>query len=404
MAPPLIVHVVHRFDVGGMENGVVNLINQLPPGLARHAVLALTEASPAFAARIQRPDVPVLALNKPPGQLLPFLPKVFRALRRLRPQLVHTRNVGTLEVQLAALAARVPARVHGEHGWDVGDLAGENRRMLLLRRLLRHTVHHQIALSTPTQRYLVDRVGVPAGQVTNICNGVDVERFAPAPDRAQLRARLAGDDPAARQALAENAFVVGAVGRLAPVKNPGLLVEAFARVRARNPAFAERARLVLVGDGPLEGALLQQLRALDLESVSWLPGSRDDVPACLQALDLLCLPSLAEGISNAILEAMATGLPVLATDVGGNRELVAQAETGWLLPSGDVDQLAALIEARFDDPAGTRAAGRAGRDRAVTQFSLQTMVDQYHGVYAAQFARVGLRVDAEADAHHAPNA
>lgn len=398
-----------------MENGVVNLVNHLPETLGRHAVLALTEANPAFAARLRRPDVQVLALHKPPGQLLAFLPTVYRTLRSLRAQVVHTRNVGTLEAQLAAFAAGVPVRIHGEHGWDVGDLAGENRRMLWVRRVMRRFVHHQVALSAPTQQYLIERVGVPAAQMTSICNGVDTERFTPPQDRAAIRQALAAAaaaatadannanaaaslaaSSAARAALAPDAFVVGAVGRLAAVKNPCLLVEAFAAARARNAVFAERARLVLVGDGPLEYEARAQVTRLGLAEVTWMPGARSDVPQCLQALDVLCLPSLAEGISNAILEAMACGLPVLATDVGGNRELVAQDETGWLLPSGDREALAQLLLRCFEDPARTRAAGAAARARAVTQFSLQTMVDQYHKVYAAELARAGIVAPASA--------
>ena len=393
---PLFVHIVHRFDVGGMENGLVNLVNRLPESLGQHCVVALTEAESSFVARIRRPDTRVIALHKPPGQLLPFLPAVYRLLRSLRPQVVHTRNVGTLETQLAAFAAGVPVRIHGEHGWDVGDLAGENRRMLWLRRLMRHFVHHQVALSAPTQRYLLEQVQVPRAQVTNICNGVDIERFAPPADRASARRALAATDPRGRTVLEPDAFVVGAVGRLAAVKNPGLLVEAFAAARIRNAAFAERARLVLVGDGPLEAETRAQVTRLGLAEVTWMPGARSDVPQCLQALDLLCLPSLAEGISNAILEAMACGLPVLATDVGGNRELVSQDETGWLLPSGDREALAQLLLRCFEDPARTRAAGAAARARAVTQFSLQTMVDQYHKVYAAQLARAGIVAPASA--------
>lgn len=399
-ARPLILHVVHRFDVGGMENGVVNLINRLPEALADHAILALTEAAPGFTQRLKRPGVRVLALHKPPGPLLRFLPTLYRQFRALRPTVVHTRNVGTLEAQLAAMAARVPVRIHGEHGWDVGDLAGENRSLLRVRRVLRHAVHHQIALSTPTQRYLVERVGVPQGRVTNICNGVDIERFHPPGDRAAVRAGLAAGDPVAQTLLAPDAFIVGAVGRLAEVKNPLLLVAAFAAVRRRNAAFANKARLALIGDGQLLSAVRAQVQVQELSPVTWLPGSRDDVPACLQAFDLLCLPSLAEGISNAILEAMASGLPVIATDVGGNQELVTDGLTGTLVPSGEIDAMADAIETHFTNPSLAAGIGAAARDSAVRQFSIGAMVDQYHGVYARQLTRIGLQAQPAASAAH----
>lgn len=379
---PLIAHVVHRFDVGGMENGLVNLINRLP-AFADHCVICLTEANPAFVRRIRRPGVRVIELHRPPGQTAKVFPRLYRLLRRLRPAVLHTRNAGTLEAQLPAWLARVPVRIHGEHGWDVADLGGTNRRLLLMRRMMRRFVHHQIALSTPTARYLIERVGVPAAGVTSICNGVDTERFAPA-DRSQARQRL--DAPL----LAPQAFVVGAVGRLSAVKNLPMLVQAFARVHRRNPAFAGRARLVLVGDGPESAALRAQLEHEGIAACTLMPGARDDVPDWLQALDLLCLPSLAEGISNAILEAMASGLPVIATDVGGNAELVENGSTGWLVPSGDADALAARIEAYFEDRATLERHAAAARQLAVTKFSLDGMVSEYHRVYLEQMLRAGV--------------
>ena len=383
-ARPLIAHVVHRFDVGGMENGLVNLVNRLPADFANHCIIALTEANPGFATRIRRPGVRIQELHRPPGQTARVFPRLYRLLRDLRPAVFHTRNAGTLETQAAAWLARVPVRIHGEHGWDVGDLGGTNRKLLLMRQAMRHFVHHQIALSGATARYLIERVGVPASRVTDICNGVDTERFAPPQDRAALRARL---DP---DVLGPDTFAVGAVGRLSGVKNLPMLVDAFGLVAGRKPEFARQARLVLVGDGPDRQALCSRIEALGLADRTLLAGARDDVPEWLQALDLLCLPSLAEGISNAILEAMASGLPVLATDVGGNAELVEDGVSGRLVPSEDVAALAEGIEAYFTDRATLAAHGAAARRLAVTKFSLDTMVNAYHRVYVEQLIRAGV--------------
>src|SRR5919206_53444 len=124
MAPtdprPLVAHIVHRFDVGGLENGVVNLINRMPAERFRHAVIALTEVGD-FRRRVQRDDVAFHALHKPPGQGLRVAPKLMRLLREIKPALVHTRNLGALEMALPAWWAGVPVRVHGEHGWDSHD-------------------------------------------------------------------------------------------------------------------------------------------------------------------------------------------------------------------------------------------------------------------------------------------
>lgn len=380
-ARPLIAHAVHRLDIGGMENGLVNLINGLPEGFADHAVIAFTEISTDFARRIRRPGVRLLALHKPPGQTARILPRLWRELRRLRPSIFHTRNLATLEGQTAAWLAGVPRRVHGEHGWDVGDLDGSSPGPLRLRRCLRPLVHHQVALSEPIRRYLTSRVGVADIRVSRICNGVDTERFAPCADRAGTRTRLAG------AALPADAFVVGAVGRLAAVKNLPMLVEAFAIARERDDRFRRQARLALVGDGPQRAELQALVERHGLAGHTWFAGAREDIPDCLAMLDLLCLPSLAEGISNTVLEAMACGVPVVATAVGGNAELIEEGASGWLVASGDVPALAERLLRCLADPAALHAAGRAARARAVTQFSLATMLAGYHAMYAGMLAQ-----------------
>lgn len=371
---PLIVHVVHRFDVGGMENGVVNLINTLPETLGDHAVLALTEANPAFVARVHKPGVRIVELHKPPGQTVKILPRLVRAIRALRPTVFHTRNVATLETQVAAWLCRVPVRVHGEHGWDVGDLDGSNRTMARLRRVMRPFVHHQIALSGNTHRYLREKVGVTNEKLSNICNGVDTARFTPAIDPTTRRSAFDG-------VLSPEHFVVGAVGRLAEVKNVTLLIKAFAQVATRNPRFASQARLAIIGDGPQRAALEQAAHAHGIGAQTWFAGARADIPVCLRAMDVLCLPSLAEGISNAILEALASGVPVVATAVGGNPELIADGAQGFLVVSGDADAIANRLEAYHADPAMRQRHADAARRHAMTRFSLSGMVGQYHAVY-----------------------
>ena len=152
--PPLIVHVVFRFGIGGLENGVVNLINRMPPSQWRHAVLALTEVSPEFARRIDRPDVRCIALGKKDGHLVREYPRLYGLFRELEPAVVHTRNLAALEAVVPAWAAGVPVRIHGEHGWDMQDPAGKRRRYRHLRRLYRPFVNRYIALSHHLEDYL----------------------------------------------------------------------------------------------------------------------------------------------------------------------------------------------------------------------------------------------------------
>ena len=216
---PLVVHVMHRFDVGGLENGVVNLINHMPAEAYRHAILALTEVTD-FRQRIKRDDVRFIALNKPPGHLYALYPRLYKIFRELRPAIVHSRNLAALEVTAPAWAAGVPVRIHGEHGRDVGDLDGDNRKYQWLRRVYKPFVSHYIALSRDLEGYLVERVGVRAAKVAQIYNGVDAARFRPATGPSPIEGC-----PFRRP----EHWLVGTVGRMQTVKDQTLLARAFIR-------------------------------------------------------------------------------------------------------------------------------------------------------------------------------
>jgi sugar transferase (PEP-CTERM/EpsH1 system associated) len=370
---PLVCHIVYRFDTGGLENGVVNLINHMPADAYRHAVVALTEVVPNFAQRIRRPGVELVSLHKPPGHGAKLWPRLVRELKRMQPAVVHTRNLAALEMQPAAWWAGVPARVHGEHGRDVEDPDGISVKHQWIRRVYRPFVHRTIALSRDLERYLLERVGHSPSAVTQIYNGVDATRFAP--PVGVPRAPVQGspfNDP--------SLWVIGTVGRMQTVKAQPLLAQAFVRAVQAHPQATAAWRLVLVGDGPLRGETEAVLTQAGLRERAWFAGERADVPDLLRGLDCFALPSLAEGISNTILEAMACARPVVATDVGGNAELVRAGVTGCIVPPGDADALAqGLLQAAHEAPA--QGWGEAGRAEVERRFSLQAMVAAYQRVY-----------------------
>ncbi len=370
---PLVLHLVYRFDTGGLENGVVNLINHMPASAYRHAVVALTEVASGFARRIRRSDVAFVSLHKPPGHGVRLYPRLLALFRDARPAIVHTRNLAALECQVPALWAGVPVRIHGEHGRDVDDLDGTRVRYQWLRRAYRPFVQQHVALSRDLAGYLEHKVGVPPRRIAQIHNGVEIERFHPPKGARQPIAGSPFVDPLQ--------FIVGSVGRMQAVKAQTLLARAFIRALQLQPALRARLRLVMVGEGPLRAEAQDLLDAAGVASLAWLPGELADVPAVMCGLDLFVLPSRAEGISNTILEAMATGLPVLATDVGGNAELVVAGQTGEVVGSGDVEALAAGLLRLAADPARAAAMGRAGRARVEEHFSLPAMVAAYQGLY-----------------------
>jgi sugar transferase (PEP-CTERM/EpsH1 system associated) len=368
---PLVVHVVFRFDVGGLENGVVNLINHMPADAYRHVIIALTEITD-FRQRIVHDNVRFISLHKPPGHLFSLYPHLFRLFRELKPSIVHSRNLAALEVTVPAWAAGVPVRIHGEHGRDVGDLDGSNKKYQWVRRLFSPFISHFVALSRDLEDYLVGRVGIQARKVVQIYNGVDASRFHPAEELPFI-----AGCPFRRP----EHWLVGTVGRMQAVKDQTLLARAFIRALELAPALKTRLRLVMVGDGPLRAEAQGLLDAAGIAELSWLPGERHDVPDILRGLDCFVLPSLAEGISNTILEAMASGLPVIATRVGGNPELVDEGRTGEMVPASDREKMAQAIVGYATNPERARTAGKAGRAMIERRFSMAAMVSAYQGLY-----------------------
>jgi sugar transferase (PEP-CTERM/EpsH1 system associated) len=377
---PLIVHVVYAFSVGGLENGLVNLLNRMPAQRWRHAVLSLTRVSGAFAERVQRSDVEFIELDKRPGHLVRDYPRLHRLFRRLQPALVHTRNLAALEAVVPAWAAGVPVRIHGEHGWNREDPEGRRRRYQYVRRLYRPFVSRYVALSHHLEQYLERQVGVSPHRVSQIYNGVDTERFRPAAARRPIAGCPFGD-PAD--------FLVGWIGRMDPVKDLPTLLQAFARARQRAGGYA-RLRLALVGDGPTRASVEQLVEALGLRGQVWLAGERPDIADVMQGLDCFALPSLGEGISNTLLEAMASRLPIVATRVGGNGELVESGMTGVLVPPGNVEALTDALLAHFVDRARARRQAKAARRVAEERFSLARMVGDYCSLYESALARAGI--------------
>jgi sugar transferase (PEP-CTERM/EpsH1 system associated) len=365
--PLRVCHVIYRFDTGGLENGLVNLINRMDVGRFEHAVVCVDGTGP-FSERITRPGVPVLQLHKRPGFEVDFYRRAWRAFRSLRPDLLHTRNTAALDAIAAARLAGVRTVLHGEHGRTADDPRGLNPRHNLLRRLHAPLVRRFTTVSSDLASWLEGTVGIPRRKIEVLMNGVDVECFCPGPV----------DRRAVLPAIPDTAVIVGTVGRLDRVKGHGVLVDAVARLKT-DPGHP--VHLVIVGDGPERFALEQRIHAAGLAEIVHLVGVRHDVAPLLRTFDIFCLPSLAEGISNTVLEAMATGLPVVATAVGGNPELVADGETGRLVAAGDPDPLAAGLRLLIEDDGLRRQWGLAARRQACGSFSLEAMVRRYEACY-----------------------
>ncbi len=371
--PPLIAHIIFSLGVGGLENGLVNLINQMPPTKFRHCIICLKNATD-FKNRLMREDVEVYELNKREGHDIGSFFTMYKLLKRLQPDIVHSRNLAAIEYQLPAFLAGIKYRIHGEHGWDVFDPDGNNKKYQKLRALMSLIIHRFVPLSRHLQDYLLQKVGIDKGKTFRICNGVDTNKFFPGDISSISDCPFNFDDAH---------VYFGTVGRMHGVKDQMNLVKAFVQVLQQTPHLKDSIRLVIIGDGPLHQQAIDYLTENSAENLAWLPGKRDDIADIMRCLDVFVLPSKSEGISNTILEALASGLPVIATKVGGNPELVEDGHCGQLVEKENSQQMADAIESYALNKALRIQQGENACQRVLDEFSIDVMVKNYLRLYQA---------------------
>ena len=369
--PVRVMHLLHTFGVGGMEVGITKLVNSLDRS---RVVSSICSCCPGDSLKQRlRPEIPLFEFRRRPGNDPVLVAQLYKLLRKERPHVLHTHRWATLcEGLIAARLAGVPFVVHGEHG--TLETRGRN---VFVQRWLWGRVDRLLSVSSRLAERMSREVGYPLDRITVIRNGVDLSRFGPH-DKKAARATLG---------LEADELVIGTVGRLVTVKDQATLLKALALVRDRGLMFSA----VVAGAGPLHQDLLAQKQALGLDKVHFL-GNRHDVDKILAAFDIFVLSSQSEGLSNTIQEAMATGLPVVATRVGGADELVVEHETGLLIPPGDPAGLAAALERVALDSALRAGMGLAGRRRALALFGLDGMIRTYESMYLSLASRVPGRI------------
>ncbi len=361
-----IVHVVENLERGGLERAVIDLATAQVARGDRVRIVCLFERG-QLADEAEASGVPVQACGKRGG----FDPGVLWRLRRqLRgAEILHTHNAGAhYHAIAAAFGLPLRRRVNTRHG--MGALDASSRREALYRRTMPFT--DAVATVCEAARSdLARRAALPAGKLVAVPNGIRVERFtaADASARAALRAELE---------LAAGTRVLGTVGRLNPVKDHAGLIHAFAELRAGGVDAA----LVIAGDGALRGELEALVAARGLAGQVRLLGDRSDVARLLRGFDAFVLPSLSEGYSIALLEACATALPIVATQVGGNAEIVRDGVNGLLVPPRDRAALAQALRRVLADNALAARFAQAGRDWVMAEGSVATMAERYAALYA----------------------
>jgi len=356
-----IVHVLSSYGVGGQERVALDLaIGQRARGHRVGVISLAPEPDGAMAKEFAEAGIEVGRVPKRGGIDPTLVPRLARELRARRADIVHTHN--PLPLIYGAPAARLvgAAAIHTKHGVNPGG-----RAHMLLRRAAAQLVHAFVAVSDTTAAQARAQRDMPVARLHTIPNGIRLGRYHPDPEaRAAARVELGLGD----------AWVVGTVGRLDDYKNQLMLVRAMA------PLLSSRVRLVLVGDGPSRAAVEAAVAALPEPRWVVVAGRRMDVPKLLPAFDVFALSSKTEGLPLVVPEAMAVGLPIIATAVGGLPRVVDEGETGLLVP---VDELAlrTAIERLAADPEATRAMGRRAREVALERYSHDRMVDAYLDLY-----------------------
>ena len=360
MQPIRVMHLLHTFGVGGMEVGITKLVNSLDRSRVASSICSCCPGD-SLKQRLSG-DIPLFEFRRRKGNDPVLVAQLWRLLRKERPHVLHTHRWATLcEGLVAARLAGVPFVVHGEHG--TLETRPHNVRV---QRWAWKRVDRLLSVSSRLAERMAHDVGFPLERITVIRNGVDLDRFAPR-DRAAARALLG---------LSADALVIGTVGRLVAVKDQATLLRSFALLRQRGLIFSA----VIAGTGPLREELLSQKQDLGLDNVHFL-GNRNDVETVLAGFDVFVLSSQSEGLSNTIQEAMATGLPVIATRVGGADELVDENSSGLLVPPGDPIALADALHRMSIDAAMRQQMGAAGRQRARAAFGLDGMIRSYENMY-----------------------
>lgn len=361
-----IVHVLSSFGVGGQERVALDLaIGQKARGHTVSVLSLAPEPDGAMADEFREHGIAVGRVVKRDGVDASLVPRLARALRDYAADVVHTHN--PLPLIYGAPAARLTgaAAIHTKHGVNPGS-----RGHRMLRRAAAQLTHAFVAVSDTTEQQAREQNDAPTSKLHMIANGIRLDRYRPDPDaRAATRAELG---------LPEDAWVVGTVGRLDEYKNQSLLVRAMA------PLLSDRVRLVIVGDGPARKQVEDEIALLAHPEFVVMTGRRMDVPRIVPAFDVFALSSKTEGLPLVVPEAMAAGLPVIATAVGGLPSVIDEGVTGMLVPfeQGDAEQtLRHALKTLEQDRDLAARLGTKARETALVRYSADRMVDAYLDLY-----------------------
>ena len=372
-APLPVLFVNHSMAMGGIETLIVDFVCSLS-AVGVQPRIAVFEAGGSLEQRLEKLSIPIHRMEKREGVDLRMVVRLRRLIKAHGIRVVHSHVFSTWLYSALAVHSMPGAGIVHVH--TVHSHIENMPRRKLLERLLSALTTHVVSVSRYVNDVLTRQNGIPAHRVRLIYNGVDTARFVPDPiRRGHTRAALG---------IAENEILIGIVARLSKIKDHVTLLHAFRRLL---DVTHRPVRLALIGGGPERGAIDDTVRVLRLEERTLLLGERQDTPDLLNAMDIYVLSSLNEGMNVTLLEAMSTGLPVVATAVGGNPEIVEECVTGLLVPSQDQVALAAALAQMVESKDQRTAFGEAGRSRVLGRFSQVTMLSAYMELYHARASK-----------------
>lgn len=362
------MHVIPSMNIGGREKVVLDVLEHIDKKRFIVEVACLGRRGSLYHA-FRSKHVTVHFLNKQRG----FSPRVYFQLRRLitekRFDIVHSHNPGAfLYGAIAAILAKVSTIINSEHGY--ADVISWRKR--IAESILTNRISRTLAVSKDLASILSNRPFARKSNIQILHNGIDVDKFSSSKKRAVIRESIGIKDPE---------ILIGTVARLAAVKGHETLIRSFRLIRY---AFSE-AKLLIVGDGDRKEVLQNLVRELNLRENVIFAGQRSDIPDVLSAMDIFVLSSLNEGLSITLLEAMASGLPVVATSVGGNLEVVENGISGLLVPSNDAEKMAEALNSIITDKSIPRSFGEAAKRRVREHFGAQRMVKDLETIYETDY-------------------
>lgn len=360
-----ILQVIDGMNIGGAETLLVDLVRRLRE--AGHDVQVAYSSPGPMSARLTEMGVTLTRLPRLARVDPVLLFRLMNLMRREKPDLVHTHLFKSdLHGRIAARLTGVPVVIstaHNNDSWARRALLGwlYGRTSMLADRI--------IAVSEEVREYQLKHTFIPPEKIVTIDNGVDMRRFDGQED--------AGRAVRAEFGIDSDAPLVGIIGRLSEQKDHATFLQAAARIRAELP----KARFLIVGDGALRGALIEQARSLGLGEAAIFAGLRSDIPAVMAALDVLVFSSRWEGLPVTLLEGMAAGKPVVSTAVGGVPGVVGESESALLVPPGMASLLADAVVRVLRDPQLARKLSAAARTRVREKYSLDSMLDRTLALY-----------------------